>query len=344
MEKIDGRKKSQDVQQELRRQIIRLRKEGRSNKDVAQIVGISVTYASTLYQRYKKNGTDAITLGKRGRREGEKRTLTSKQEKEIQRLLIDKTPDQLKLPFALWTRGAIRQLIKKDYGISMPTRTVGEYLCRWRFTPQKPAKLAYEQRPEAVKEWLEKDYPAIAARAKKEKGEIHWGDETGIQTDAYNERGYSPSGKTPVVRLQAKKSRVNMISAISNQGKVRFMMYRETMTTQILIKFMTRLVKDADRKVFLILDNLKVHHSKAVKKWLEEHKEDIEVFYLPSYSPQLNPDEYLNGDLKGRVHSGIPARTQKELVQKTHSFMKKLQKRPNHVQNYFRHPRVAYAA
>ena len=135
-----------------------------------------------------------------------------------------------------------------------------------------------------------------------------------------------------------------MISAISNQGKVRFMMYRETMTTQLLIKFMARLVKDSDRKVFLILDNLKVHHSKAVKKWLEERTVDIEVFYLPSYSPQLNPDEYLNGDLKGRVHSGIPARTQKELVQKTHSFMKKLQKRPNHVQNYFRHPKVAYAA
>ena len=135
-----------------------------------------------------------------------------------------------------------------------------------------------------------------------------------------------------------------MISAISNQGKVRFMMYRETMTTQLLIKFMARLVKDSDRKVFLILDNLKVHHSKAVKKWLEERTVDIEVFYLPSYSPQLNPDEYLNGDLKGRGHSGIPARTQKELVQKTHSFMKKLQKRPNHVQNYFRHPKVAYAA
>ena len=118
----------------------------------------------------------------------------------------------------------------------------------------------------------------------------------------------------------------------------------EKMKKKLLIKFMTRLIKDAGRKVFLILDNLKVHHSKAVKKWLEEHKEDIEVFYLPSYSPQLNPDEYLNGDLKGRVHSGIPARTQKELVQKTHSFMKKLQKRPNHVQNYFRHPRVAYAA
>lgn len=313
MEKSDGRRKSQEVQQELRRQVVRLREEGRSNREVAQIVEISKTYTSALYQLYKKNGPAAIKLGKRGRRHGEKRTLTSQQEKEIQRLLIDKTPDQLKLPFVLWTRGAVRQLIKKDYRISMPPRTVGEYLCRWGFTPQKPAKQAYEQRPEAIKEWLEKEYPAIVVCAKKEKGEIHWGDETGLHTDAYNERGYSPSGKTPVVRLQAKKSRVNMISAISNQGKLRFMMCRETMTTQLLIKFMTRLVKDAGRKVFLILDNLKVHHGKAVKKWLEEHKEDIEVFYLPSYSPELNPDEYLNGDLKGKVHSGIPAEPKKSL-------------------------------
>jgi transposase len=135
-----------------------------------------------------------------------------------------------------------------------------------------------------------------------------------------------------------------MISAITNQGKVRFMMYRETMASDILIKFMSRLVKDAGRKVFLILDNLRVHHGKAVKEWLEKNKEQIEVFYLPSYSPELNPDEYLNGDLKNKVHTGMPPRSEKELTQKTRSFMKKLQRRPNHVRNYFKHPRIAYAA
>lgn len=147
-----------------------------------------------------------------------------------------------------------------------------------------------------------------------------------------------------MVRVNATKSRINMISSITNQGKLRFMLYRETMTAQVLIKFMSRLAKDADRKVFLILDNLKVHHSQLVKDWLAENKEKIEVFYLPSYSPELNPDEYLNGDLKHNIRSGLPARSEKELTKKTRSFMRKLQNRPEHVRNYFKHHRIAYAA
>jgi len=167
-----------------------------------------------------------------------------------------------------------------------------------------------------VQQWLETSYPEIAARAKVEKAEIHWGDETGVQSDAYNAKGFAPKGKTPVVRLNAKKSRINMISSITNHGKVRFMLYRETMKSQLLIKFMSRLVKDAGRKVFLILDNLRVHQGKEVKEWLELNKKMIEVFYLPSYSPELNPDEYLNGDLKQRVRSGIPGRSEKDLTKR----------------------------
>jgi transposase len=135
-----------------------------------------------------------------------------------------------------------------------------------------------------------------------------------------------------------------MISAITNQGKVRFMMYLDAMNSELLIKFMTRLTKDAGRKVFLILDNLRVHHSKSAKKWLEEHKEQIEVFYLSSYSPELNPDEYLNGNLKNKVHSGTPIRNREDLEKKTRSFMRTLVKRPEHVRSYFSHPKVAYAA
>ena len=135
-----------------------------------------------------------------------------------------------------------------------------------------------------------------------------------------------------------------MISSITNQGKVRFMLYRETMTSQVLIRFLSRLIKDCDRKVFLVLDNLRVHHSKKVKEWLEKHKKQIELFFLPSYSPELNPDDYLNGDLKQRIRSGVPPRTEEDLTQKTRSFMKTLQRRPKHVSNYFRHPKIAYAA
>jgi transposase len=229
-------------------------------------------------------------------------------------------------------------------GIEMPIRTVGEYLKRWGFTPQKPIKRAYEQSEPAVKKWLDMEYPAIVARAKKEKAEINWGDETGVQTGANRVLGYAPRGETPVVRLVAKRSHISMISAITNEGKVRFMMYREAMNAALLITFMGRLLKDAGRKVFLILDNLPVHHSKKVRRWLEDRRDQIEVFYLPSYAPELNPDEYLNGDLKQKVHSGQPARNRDDLEKKTRSFMRTILRRPHHVKNYFKHPKVAYAA
>lgn len=344
MEKTDTRKLSPETQYELRKQVIRLRKQGKPNKEISELVGLCPTHVSTIWQLYQKGGIDALKPKVRGRKEGEQRNLAADQEAAVKQLLIDKTPDQLKLQFALWTREAVRQAIKKKFGIDLPLRTITDYLKRWGFTPQKPAKRAYEQNNKAVQQWLDTSYPEITARAKQEKAEIHWGDETGVQSDAYNAKGFAPKGKTPIVRLNAKKSSINMISAITNQGKVRFMLYGENMTSQVFIKFLARLIKDAKSKVFLILDNHRVHHSKLVKAWLGQHTEQIELFFLPSYSPELNPDEYLNGNLKQKVRSGIPARSQKDLIKKTRSFMKTLQRRPHHVKGYFRHPLVAYAA
>jgi transposase len=344
MEKIDSRTHSPETQYEIRKQVIRLRQQGVSNKQISEGLGIAKRTASTIWQKYLKEGESAIKLGQRGRRKGEKRKLTVKQESEIKKAITDKTPDQLKLAYALWTRDAVQQLIKQFYAIDVPLRTITDYLKRWGFSCQKPAKKAYEQKPEAVQKWLNDEYPAIKERAKQEKADIYWGDETGIQNDAYQAKGFAPKGKTPVVKLNVNKSRVNMISAISNLGKVRFMLYEDTMTSERLIQFMTRLIKDVKRKVFLILDNLRTHHSKKVQQWLGRNKDKIELFYLPSYSPELNPDEYLNGDLKRRVHSGLPARTLKDLKKKTRSFMKTLQRRSYHVKNYFKHERIAYAA
>ena len=344
MEKIDGRRLKQEVQQALRDQVVRLRKQGKMNKDVAEFLGISLQHASTIWQKYVRGGKKEILLGTRGRRHGQKRTLTEEQEREAQKLIVDKTPDQLKFPFALWTREAVGQLMRRRYGVDMPVRTVGLYLKRWGFTPQKPVKRAQEQNSDAVERWLKTEYPKIATMAKKEKAEIYWGDETGVQNEANRIRGYGPKGRTPVLRVRAKKAHISMISAITNEGKVRFMIYREAMTQAKLIPFMGRLARDTGRKVYLILDNLKVHHGRKVAEWLEAHRDEITVFYLPSYSPEMNPDEYLNGDLKTRVHSGIPAGTEQELKHKTQSFMRMLVKRPHRVRSYFRHPMVAYAA
>ena len=344
MLKRDARTLKPDVQHELRTQVIRLREKGIKNKDIAEIVGISQTHASTIWTTYKTGGKGAIAKKKRGRRQGECRKLTVEQEKEIQKIIIEKTPDQLKFPYALWTRQAIHDLIKRRYKIEIPLRTLTDYLRRWGFSCQKPAKRAYEQKPAEVKRWLDEEYPAIVEQAKKEKAEIYWGDETGIENTEYQARGFSPKGKTPVVLLNAKKERINMISAISNIGTARFMFYSDTMNAVKLITFMKRLIKDAGRKVYLILDNLRIHHSNKVKQWLEENKEHILVFFLPPYSPELNPDEYLNGDLKRHIRSGSPTRDRKGLEKKARGYMMKIQRRPLHIKSYFSNKNVNYAA
>jgi transposase len=344
MEKTDTRKLKPEVLQQLRHQAIRLRKKGMTYKAISEVIDVHYTTICGWWKVYEKEGAKGIRLKIRGRKDGDKRTLNPEQEKELQKIIEDKEPDQLKLPFALWTRRAVLQIIKNLYRIDMPVRTVGEYLKRWGFTPQKPLKRAYEQNPEAVKKWMTETYPEITEKAKKERAEIHWGDETGLCSDTQHGRSYAPRGGTPVIRLCAKKNRINLISSITNQGKVRFMVYHDTMNSQTLIKFLKRLIKDTDQKVFLILDNLRVHHSKLVKEWLARHREEIELFHLPSYSPELNPDEYLNCDLKAGVHSGVPARSTSDLKKKAISHLRMLQKKPGRVTKYFKHPRIRYAA
>ena len=293
---------------------------------------------------YEAQGLSVLTSKPRGRKPGTGRSLSEEQEKRIQKLIIDKTPDQLKMSYALWTRKAVQEVIERETGVRLAIRTVGKYLSLWGFTPQKPLKKAYEQNPGKVRKWLEEDYPAIKARARQEDAEIYWGDETGIRNDAQHDHGYAPKGKTPVVLLNAKRESTNMISAINNQGKVRFHIYDGSMNADVLIDFMKRLIRDSNRKMFLVLDNLRVHHTRVVKAWLDENKDEIAVFYLPAYSPELNPDEYLNCDLKAGVHSGKPARSKEALKKKVRSHMHMQQKRPGRVKKYFRHRCIKYAA
>lgn len=170
------------------------------------------------------------------------------------------------------------------------------------------------------------------------------GDETGLRNNSQYGRSYAPRGKTPAVLLPAKREHVSLISTVTNQGKVRFMVYENALNATTLIEFLNRLITDAHQKVFLIVDNLRVHHSQAVKVWLGSHTDEIELFFLPSYSPELNPDEYLNGDLKSGVHSGIPARTSSQLKQKAISHLHMLQKCAYKVRRFFQHPKIAYAA
>lgn len=344
MLEVDTRKLSSSAQATLRRQAIRLREDGMSYAEIGPIVGVHPTTVCQWYKRYERDGETAIAGGQRGRRLGQGGRLSAQQARRIRRLMTDKLPEQLKLEFALWTRQAVANLIAREYGLVLPIRTVGDYLKRWGMTPQKPAKRAYEQCSKAVQRWLDEGYPAIAARAQAEGAVIHWGNESGVRSDSREGRSYAPQGQTPVAPIPARRGRVQMISTVTNGGPMRFMLLTQPMTAQRLIRFLHRLVRSSDRKIFLILDNLRVHHSRLVKAWAAKRSDAIELFYLPSYSPDLNPDEYLNNDLKTRVHSHPPARSQQALKEQMRSALRSIQRRTSHVRRYFRHPKVQYAA
>ena len=344
MQATDMRSLSREARHERRVQVIRLRKAGLTYDEIAAQTGLSRTGVFDICKRHEAGGAKALKDAPGGRRVGEKRLLRPEQEREVQRLIRDRTPDQLKMVYALWTRQAVAELVRDRFGIALPVRTMGLYLSRWGFTPQKPMRKAYEQSPAAVKKWLDEQYPVIAASAKAEGAEIHWGDETGLRSDDVRGRSFAPQGQTPVVRVNNKRHGLSIISTVTNRGSMRWKIFDGALNADILIDFMKRLVRDAGRKIYLILDNLRVHHSKPVKAWLAEHKAQIEVFYLPSYSAELNPDEMANADLKQAVTKLAPARTKLQLVKAAAHHLRSVQRQPERIKSYFEHEPVRYAA
>lgn len=343
METQDGRKLSPQAQQELRRRVVHaILEQGMAQTEASRLFGVGRTSIYYWLKAHQKGGYAALQAHKRGPKRQSR--LAGHQAATIVRLIADRCPDQLKLPFALWTRDAVRQLIRKRFGISVSVWTVGRYLKRWGFTPQKPLRRAYEQNPEAVKLWLEKDYPAIRRQARAERAQIHWGDEMGMRSDHQAGRSYGLKGQTPVIPGTGKRFGCNMISAITNRGRLAFMVFKERFTSPVMTDFLRRLIRQNPRKVFLIVDGHPVHRSRRVKRWVYAHKNRIRLFYLPGYCPQLNPDEFLNQDVKTNAVGRQRPKDQMEMMHQVRSYLWSAQHRPEVVRSYFQHTDVRYAA
>jgi len=345
MEKEDARFQTLEQLHERRKQVIRLHRKSAKVMQIVAMTGLSYPTVRRTIDLFEAGGWAAIRPALRGRDRGDGRVLTAAQEQSIQRLIIDQRPEQLKMDFSLWSRAAVGQLIEQEFGIALQVRTIGKYLARWGFTPQKPIRRAYEQSPAAVQSWLDTEYPAIDERARREGGEIHWGDETALVNTDVRGRSYAPMGRTPVaMAVGGTRHKLSMIATVTNQGKTCWMIIDEAFDADKLIEFLQALIKDAGKKVFLILDNLRVHRSKKVKEWVAERKDQIELFYLPSYSPELNPEERLNADLKREMGKRVPIRTKTKLRHAANEHMAMLENSPERVMSYFQDRRVRYAA
>jgi transposase len=314
-------------------------------KIVAVDFDVSARTLENRMRQYREQGWKGLVPSHGGRSFGEDRDLSPVREAEIQSIITDQTPDQLKMPFALWTRKAVQELILSRYSILLSITCVGNYLRRWGFTCQRPKLTAIEQKPEQVKRWLEEEYPAIKAKAKAENAEIWWGDETAVQNAPHQLRGFSPKGQTPVLKSYNKRIHLTMVSAVNNQGLVRFRMFSKSINVDGFKEFLEAMIRDADkRKIILIVDNLKVHHAIDLQPWLKLHEQEIELRFLPSYSPDLNPDEYLNRDMKSRLGGMLATKDPAVLNSRVEGYMGRLENDLDLVKSFFRYTPSRYAA
>ncbi len=340
----DARELSDDVLEALRLRALRGCELGLTEVQVAGLLGVARETVCRWWAAYAGHGVPALPQRRSGRPLGSGRALSDAQAEHLQQLVRTHQPEELGIAAPLWTRRAVRDLIRKEFDLDLAERTVGRYLKRWGFTAKRPRRHARDQDPEEVRQWLEETYPAIEARANREGAEIHWGDEVGVAANQQPARGYAPRGEAATQDVPDPHIRANQISTITNHGEVRFMTYTQTMTAALFLVFLGRLLRSTTGKVFLIVDRLRAHMTPAVQAWVAAHQERIEVFYLPRYSPELNPDEYLNNDLKGQVNAtGLP-HDKVEVRSHIQEFMRRLLHLPEHVMNYFQHPSVQYAA
>jgi transposase len=341
----DARSLSQSAQEELRRRGVAAVLSGRTQVEVAELLGVSPRAVSNWMRAHRGGGEQALAAGRRGRRPGEQLALAPWQQGQIAKAIRERNPDQLRLPFFLWTREAVRDLIERRFGLRLALSTVGRYLRRWGFTPQRPVRRAFEQDPAAVRRWLERDYPALARRAKREGAQILWGDEMGLRSDQAAGRSFSPRGTTPVVEKTGQRFGCNVISAISNQGRLNFRVFPGRFTGAVFCDFLERLVKQSrGRKVILIVDGHPVHRSKAARAWAEARPESIELVLLPAYSPELNPDEMLNNDTRHAALTRHRPTSEGELGAQTRRHLHRRQRQPGVVARFFQEEHVRYAA
>lgn len=344
MSKFDARALSPAAQSALRKRAVdAVVSGGMKQCDVARAVGVSPVVVCNWVKQYHMGGEVALDPRRKGPAPGTGCRLSAAQARRIRGLIIDKCPEQLKLPYALWTRDAVQELIFERCGVRVSIRTVGNYLRDWGFTPQKPVRRAYEQSSKAVREWLDEVYPGLAKRAKQEKALIYWADEMGLRSDHQVGRSYGLRGKTPVIPATGKRFGCSMISALTNQGHLSFRVFDGSFNVKLFLDFLRRLIRQAKQKVFLIVDGHPVHRAKLVQAWRAEHAEEIEIIYLPSYSPQLNPDEMLNQDVKTNVARHARPTNLDEMKTQMRSYLRSTQRRPKLVARYFQEEHVRYA-
>ncbi len=341
MRSNDGRKLSHGVLEEIRKRAVQLVESGESPEAVVRTLGFSRATIYNWLAKYREGGMDALDAKPLF---GRPPKLQGKHLQWLYKTIVGKNPLQLDFEYALWTRDMIGELIERKCGLRLSRVSVGRLLKKLGFSPQKPLRRAYQQDPEAVKTWLEVEYPKIKTLAKKENADIYFCDEASVRSDYHSGTTWALKGKTPVVKTTGARFGVNMVSAISPKGGIRFMIFDGMMNAGQFCEFLKRLTHKAGNPIFLVADRHPVHRSGIVKKFVASMKGRLKLFYLPGYSPELNPDELVWNDLK---HHDIGKRMitgPDQLKRLVVAHLISLQKTPDKIKAFFLEKNVRYAA
>ena len=341
MYKKDARRLDHKTLTELRKRAVGSVQEGQSPEDVAKAFGVTRAAVYRWLAQYRHGGWGALDARKRGGRPGK---LDGKALSWLYKIITSKNPLQMKFTFALWTSRMIQELIRQKYDIRLSKSSVCRLLNQLGLTPQRPVWRAYQQCPENVQRWLNEEYPQIRDLAKKENAIIFFGDEAGVRSDHHAGTTWAPKGRTPVVSTTGARFGLNLISAVSAQGEFRFMVAKGRVGARVFVDFLERLIYNAKRLIFLIVDGHPSHKAKLVNTFLDEHTEQLRLFFLPPYSPELNPDERVWNDLKNNCIGRKVVTSPEELKREVVNDLRSIQKSSSRVRAYFQNETTKYAA
>jgi len=339
MNDLDGRKINRKALEEIRIRAVKRVEAGESPEVVIKALGLTRPRIYEWLAKYREGGIDALLSRKAP---GKQPKLTGNHLKKLYRLVVGVDPRQLKFEFALWTRGMVRELIRREFKVQLSEVSVGRLLKKIGLSPQKPQRRSYQQNELLVVKWMAEDFPAIKKFARQEGAEIFFGDEASVKSDYHSGTTWAPRGKTPIVETTGARHKVNLISAISPRGAMRFMATEGSVTSSVFIEFLKRLIHKAKRPIFLIVDNHSVHSSTEVREFVQSTKGKLRLFFQPPYAPELNPDEQVWNYLKNHKIGRQSTKNGWDLYKRVESVMKSLQMLPEKIKSFFRHPMTKY--
>jgi transposase len=335
----DGRKLDHATLEVLRIRAVKQIEAGEHPEAVAAALGMSRSAVFGWVARYREGGLDALTAKPVP---GRPRKLTGEQLRRLYTLIVGIDPRQLQFEFALWTRDIVRQVIRTEFGVALSAVSVGRLLRTLGLSPQRPLWRAWQADPEAVQRWQEEEFPAIRAAAQSEGATVYFADEAGIRSDYHAGTTWAPVGQTPIVKATGARHSVNMVSAVTAKGELRFTVVKGTVNAGVFIDFCKKLLHDSPGPVYLIVDGHPAHKAKATSQFVASTGGRLKLFTLPGYSPHLNPDEWVWKNVKHDRLGRTSARNAEDLKTKALAALRRLQRTPHLIQGFFADPNLRY--